>query len=66
MYFKKLGVKKLKFLGNLKFINFENDEIKEVNKQLFKSRKVLCSASTHNEEEIFANLHIKYKKKITN
>ncbi len=67
LYFKKLGAKKLKFLGNLKFINFENDEIKEVNKQLFKNRKVLCSASTHNnEEEIFANLHIKYKKKITN
>jgi len=67
LYFKKLGVKKLKFLGNLKFISFDNDEIKEVNKQHFKNRKVLCSASTHdNEEEIFANLHIKYKKKIPN
>ena len=67
LYFKKLGVKKLKFLGNLKFISFDNDEIKELNKQNFKNRKILCSASTHNnEEEIFANLHIKYKKKIPN
>ena len=67
LYFKKLGVKKLKFLGNLKFISFDNDEVKELNKQLFKNRKILCSASTHNnEEEIFANLHIKYKKKIPN
>jgi len=67
LYFKKLGVKKLKFLGNLKFISFDNDEIKEVNKQNFKNRKILCSASTHNnEEEIFANLHIKYKKKVPN
>ena len=67
LYFKKLGVKKLKFLGNLKFISFDNDEVKELNKQHFKNRKILCSASTHNnEEEIFANLHIKYKKKIPN
>jgi len=67
LYFKKLGVKKLKFLGNLKFTSFDNDEIKEVNKQQFKNRRILCSASTHNnEEEIFANLHIKYKKKIPN
>ena len=67
LYFKKLGVKKLKFLGNLKFASFDNDEIKEVNKRYFKNRKILCSASTHdNEEEIFANLHIKYKKKIPN
>ena len=40
LYFKKLGVKKLKFLGNLKFISFDNDEIKEVNKQNFKNRKI--------------------------
>ena len=34
---------------------------------MFKNKTVLCSASTHhNEEEIFADLHIKYKKKIPN
>ena len=66
-YFKKLGIKKLKFLGNLKFISTHNDKLTGVNKKYFKNRTVLCSASTHhNEEEIFANLHIKYKKKIPN
>ena len=66
-YFKKLGINKLKFLGNLKFISTQNDKFKEINKKYFKNRIVLCSASTHyNEEEIFANLHIKCKKKIPN
>ena len=66
-YFKKLGIKKLKFLGNLKFISTHNDKLTGVNKKYFKNRTVLCSASTHhNEEEIFANLHIRYKKKIPN
>ena len=67
LYFKKLGIKKIKFLGNLKFINTHNENIKEINRKLFKNKTVLCSASTHhNEEEIFADLHIKYKKKIPN
>ena len=66
-YFKKLGVKKIKFLGNLKFISSKNDEKIKVRNQYFKNKIILCSASTHyNEEEIFANLHIKYKKKISN
>ena len=66
-YFKKLGIKKLKFLGNLKFISSKNVENKKLKKNFFKNKTVLCSASTHeNEEEIFANLHIKFKKKISN
>ena len=66
-YFKKLGIKKVKFLGNLKFIGTHNDKVKKINKKFFKDKIVLCSASTHhNEEEIFADLHIKYKKKIPN
>ena len=66
-YFKKLGVKRLKFLGNLKFINTQNQKFKEIKKQYFKKKNILCSASTHyNEEEIFANLHLKFKKKIKN
>tara|TARA_B100001027_G_scaffold65636_1_gene44543 strand:+ start:103 stop:930 length:828 start_codon:yes stop_codon:yes gene_type:complete len=66
-YFKKLGVKKIKFLGNLKFIGSKNDEKIKMKNQYFKNKIILCSASTHyNEEEIFANLHIKYKKKISN
>ena len=66
-YFKRLGVKKIKFLGNLKFINTQNKGVKKINKKYFKNKIILCSASTHhNEEEIFANLHINYKKKIPN
>ena len=66
-YFKKLGVKKIKFLGNLKFIGSKFDENIKVKNQYFKNKVILCSASTHyNEEEIFANLHIKYRKKISN
>ena len=65
LYYKKLGIKKLKFLGNLKFISSTNDKLKEIKKEIFKNKNILCSASTHyNEEEIFANLHIKLKKKI--
>ena len=67
LYFKKLGLKKIKFLGNLKFIDTHNDKFKEINKKYFKNKMILCTGSTHhNEEEIFANLHIKYKKKIPN
>ena len=67
LYFKKLGINKLKFLGNLKFVSTQDDEYKKLDKKYFKNRTVLCSASTHyNEEEIFADLHIKFKKKIPN
>lgn len=67
LYFRKLGIKNLKCLGNLKFINTHNNRFKEINKRYFKNKIVLCSASTHNnEEEIFANLHINLKKKIPN
>ena len=67
LYFKKLGMKKIKFLGNLKFISSNNDKLNRINKKHFKNKIILCSASTHhNEEEIFANLHIKFKKKIPN
>ncbi len=67
LYLKKLGIKKVKFLGNLKFIGSHNDKLKKINKKYFENKIVLCSASTHhNEEEIFADLHIKFKKKFPN
>ena len=67
LYFKRLGVKKLKFLGNLKFISSESNGPDKLKKKNFKNKMILCSASTHpNEEEIFANLHIKLRKKISN
>ena len=65
LYYKKLGIKRLRFLGNLKFISSPNDKLKKIKKEIFKNKNILCSASTHyNEEEIFANLHIKLKRKI--
>ena len=66
-YFKKLGINKTKFLGNLKFISTHNEKFIKVKKKYFKNRTILCCASTHhNEEEVFANLHIRFKKKIPN
>ena len=52
-------MKKIKFLGNLKFISSNNDKLNRINKKYFKNKIILCSASTHyNEEEIFADLLI--------
>ena len=66
-YLKHFGVKNLKFLGNLKFS--EARKIKNcVNlSKNFNSRKILCAASTHeNEEEIISNIHQKLKNNLTN
>ncbi len=68
-YLKKLNVKKINFIGNLKFIK-NNAPYKEgldkIN-LLFKKYKIWAAASTHeNEEIIIAKAHIKLKKKIGN
>jgi 3-deoxy-D-manno-octulosonic-acid transferase len=65
MFLKKLGVKKIKIAGNLKYygkskINFK-DKI-NLNKK-FNNFKVWCAASTHNSEEILiSKLHKDLKK----
>ena len=62
-----LGVKKINFIGNLKY--FKNDKkISKLNIQkYFKNRKVFCAASTHyNEEKIIGKLHLELKKKFKN
>ena len=69
-FLKKLGTKKIKFIGNLKFSeNFTNKKDKienKLNNQL-KSRKIWVASSTHYNEELFcAKVHIKLKKKIKN
>ena len=68
-YLKKLGARKIKYIGNLKFAQSENEKIM-INKNLKKiiiSRKSWCASSTHNNEEIFcAKIHIKLKKKYPN
>ncbi len=59
-YLIKLGVRNLKYLGNLKFIHDESNK-KNLNRKLknfFKSKKVWCAVSTHpGEEEICAQIH---------
>lgn len=68
-YLKKLGVKKIKLAGNLKYYGdrkFRNLESKAFEKK-FKNFKIWCAASTHETEEILiANLHKRLKKKINN
>ena len=69
IYLKKLGVKKVKFFGNLKFSQTENEKIifdKSLRK-FIESRKTWCASSTHKTEEIFCgNVHKKLKKKYRN
>ena len=68
-YLKKLGAKRIKFLGNLKFSQSENSnsELNENLKRFIRSRKSWCASSTHFNEEKFCGLvHIKLKKKYKN
>jgi len=68
-YFRKLGVKNLKYLGNLKFSQSENEKIIKFNNlnKILKHRKVWCASSTHYNEELFCGLtHKKLKKKYKN
>jgi 3-deoxy-D-manno-octulosonic-acid transferase len=66
-YLNSLGVKKIKFLGNLKFSESKTQKNIALNKnieKIFKSRKIWCAASTHNgEEKICIEAHQKLKKK---
>ncbi len=66
-YLKKLGVKRIKFIGNLKYFKNDKQSLKTNYKKYFKNRKVFCAASTHyNEEKIIGELHIELKKKFKN
>ena len=66
-YLNSLGVKKIKFLGNLKFSESKTQKNITLNKnieKIFKTRKIWCAASTHEgEEKICAEAHQKLKKK---
>ena len=68
-FLKKLGAKKVKFIGNLKFTRSKHKiQNIENNFQIFtKSKKVWCASSTHNNEEyICGKIHKKLKKKYKN
>ncbi len=69
-FLKKLRVKKIKEIGNLKLIentDDKKDNIGQVLRSEFKKYKIWTAASTHTNEEIFcAKTHIELKKKIKN
>ena len=69
IYLKKLGAREIKFLGNLKFSQSENEKVKfdtEL-KKFIRSKKVWCASSTHKTEEVFCGLvHKELKKKYSN
>ena len=67
-YLKKLKVKKIKNIGNLKFIESRVDNFASIDyklKKMFKNKKILVASSTHRYEEIFcAKAHMELKKNI--
>ena len=65
-FLKKLKVKKIKTIGNLKFAEQDNEITNKLNFR-FKSKKIWVASSTHSDEEIFCGkAHIELKKKIKN
>ncbi len=66
-YLKMFNVKKVKMLGNLKFIPTTKPFLNRISKNFFTNKNLLCIASTHpNEEKIFIDAHSKLKEKINN
>ncbi|MDA9663747.1 3-deoxy-D-manno-octulosonic acid transferase [Candidatus Pelagibacter sp.] len=68
-YLKLLGVKKIRYIGNLKFTQTEKDfgELNKNLKQFFSTKKIWCASSTHqNEEKICLEVHKKLKLKYKN
>jgi len=69
-YLKKLNSKKIKFIGNLKFIENSEENLDKINPKLnnqLKRKKIWVASSTHKSEEIFcAKTHLELKKKKKN
>ena len=68
-YLKKLEVKKVRFLGNLKFSQKKilNDKLDQKLIKLIRTKKVWCAASTHDgEENICLRVHNKLIRKYKN
>jgi 3-deoxy-D-manno-octulosonic-acid transferase len=68
-FLKKLNIKKVKFVGNLKFSQSESD-IPKITKKLkvfLKNKRSWCASSTHRSEELICGMvHLELKKKIKN
>ncbi|MDC0391636.1 3-deoxy-D-manno-octulosonic acid transferase [Candidatus Pelagibacter ubique] len=69
-YLKKLNVKKIKKIGNLKFFNNQQSKLTKLDNTFLKNinlKKIWCASSTHPGEEIIcADVHINLKKKYKN
>ena len=68
-FLKKLGAKNIKYFGNLKYSQSENEknEIDIQTRKFISKKTVWCASSTHNSEEKFFGLvHNKLKKKYKN
>ena len=68
-YLTKLGVKNTLYIGNLKFAQSESDKnrIDAKTKKFFRSKKIWCASSTHNNEEKICGLvHKRLKKSYNN
>jgi len=68
-YLRLLGVKKIKYIGNLKFAQSEKstDILNSNLKKFFLSKKIWCASSTHSVEEIIcAKVHKRLKAKYKN
>ena len=65
---KKLQVRNLKYVGNLKYsIKNISDELINSNKKILDNYKTWCAASTHNgEEHIIFKTHLEIKKRFKN
>ena len=69
-YLKKLNVKKIKKIGNLKFAKIKKQKSKKFSPSFLSSinkRLIFCASSTHpTEEKIIATTHLSLKKKFNN
>ena len=68
-YLNRLGVKNLKYFGNLKFSQSENDKLYKFKdlKKIISKKKAWCASSTHYDEEKFCGLvHKQLKQKNKN
>tara|TARA_A100001011_G_scaffold360512_1_gene407858 strand:- start:611 stop:1867 length:1257 start_codon:yes stop_codon:yes gene_type:complete len=68
-FLKKLGAKRIRYIGNLKYAQAEQkvDNLKNNILKFLRSKKVWCASSTHfNEENLCGLIHKKLKKKHKN
>ena len=69
-FLKNLNIKKIKYIGNLKFVESHKINSDKINNNLkleFNKKKIWVASSTHLSEEIFcAKAHLMLKKKIKN